>query len=350
MIIGIPRERKLLEGRIALTPHAVAALVKNNHVVLIETQAGLKSGYDDADYLVVGGQIVDSLVAVYEAELVVKVKEPTEQEVNLLRKDQLLFCYLHLAAYPSLLQSLLSQQVTALAFETLTVNNFLPLLAPMSAIAGQLSMQLAMHYLQSIHGGAGVLLGGVLGTATGRVVVVGAGVAGRHAALMAAAIGAEVYVLDKSLAALDYLKQQNSTIHTLVFSEQVLAQLLPQTDVIIGAVLIKGANAPRLLTHELQQLLPEGRVIVDIAIDQGGCVEGIQPTDWQQPIYWLNGRGYVAVTNMPAAVPRTATQALSSVILPYVQKVAAGDLATDAILQTAVAVKAGNIIHPALIS
>ena len=192
MIIGIPRERKLLEGRIALTPHAVAALVKNNHVVLIETQAGLKSGYDDADYLVVGGQIVDSLVAVYEAELVVKVKEPTEQEVNLLRKDQLLFCYLHLAAYTSLLQSLLSQQVTALAFETLTVNNFLPLLAPMSAIAGQLSMQLAMHYLQSIHGGAGVLLGGVLGAATGRVVVVGAGVAGRHAALMAAAIGAEV--------------------------------------------------------------------------------------------------------------------------------------------------------------
>ncbi len=349
MMIGIPRERKLLEGRIALTPKAVAELVANHHVVLIETNAGLKSGYYNSDYLAVGGQIVQNLTDVYRAELVVKVKEPVIEEINLLRKNQILFCYLHLAANPDVLKALLRQHVTALAFETLTVNGHLPLLAPMSAIAGQLAVHLSAQYLQQINGGAGVLLGGVMGTAKGRVVVLGAGVAGNHAALMASALGAEVYVLDKSQEALNHLKRQNSSIFTALFSEEALAALLPQTDVVIGAVLIKGANAPRLLTKNLQALLAKGRIIVDIAIDQGGCVEDIQATDWQQPTYWRNDIGYIAVTNLPGAVPRTSAQALSEVILPYVQNIARGELSHDAILQSAIAVKDGKIVHPALI-
>jgi alanine dehydrogenase len=350
MKIGIPRERKLLEGRIALTPQAVAVLVQQGHQVIVEVNAGLKSGYSNQDYLAAGAKIGSDLPTIYAADLVVKVKEPVQEEIKHLRKDQILFCYLHLAAYPDVLAGLLRQQVTALAYETLTQDGYLPLLAPMSAIAGRLSVQLGIQYLQQNNNGAGVLLGGVMNTHKGRVVILGAGVAGSHAALFAAVLGADVYVFDKSDQALAKLVEQCPAIHVAIFSEQALAVLLPQTDLLIGAVLIKGDHAPKLFTNALQQQLPKGRIMVDIAIDQGGCIEGIHATDWQQPIYWQDGRGYIAVTNMPGAVPRTSTQALSQVILPYVAEIAAGKLETNAILQTAIAVKEGKPIHLALIN
>lgn len=349
MKIGIPRERKTLEGRIALTPQAVSSLIALGHEVFVETQAGAMSAYDDQSYMNVGAQIVSDLYAVYQADLIVKVKEPTEQELDLLTPSKIVFCYLHLVAYPKVLKQLLDKKVTALAFETLTVNNQLPLLAPMSAIAGRLAMQLAVQYLQQNNGGAGVLLGGSFNTnQRGQVVVLGAGIAGTQAALLASALGATVYVLDKSQAALDVLMAQDNNVQGHIFSTEKLQKLLPKTDAVIGAVLIKGANAPKLLSKDLQQLLPKGRVMVDIAIDQGGCIEGIKATDWQQPIYWQDGLGYIAVTNMPAAVSRTATQLLSNAILPYVQALARGELDSNTILQSAIAVNNGQIIHSAL--
>ena len=349
MKIGIPRERKLLEGRIALTPTAAASLVQQGHQLLVEVNAGLKSGYSNQQYISAGAQIVADLTMVYSADLIIKVKEPIAEEIHLLRQHQLLFCYLHLAAYPEVLAGLLKQKTTALAFETLTVDGRLPLLAPMSAIAGRLAMQLAIYYLQQNNNGMGILLGGVMNTPKGVVVVLGAGVAGSHAAALALAFGAEVYVFDRSEQALAALTQQHPQVHAEIFSEARLAELLPQTDIVIGAILIKGANAPKILTQALQQRLNKGSIIIDIAIDQGGCVEGIRATDWQQPIYWQAGIGYIAVTNMPGAVPRTSTQALSAAILPYVQKIAAGALAIDAELQSAIAVRDGKVIHSALL-
>lgn len=349
MLIGIPRERKTLEGRIALTPAAVADLIADGHRVRIEDDAGVGSGYHNSDYLAVGADVGNKPADIYASELVVKVKEPTAEEIMWLGKGQLLFCYLHLAAYPAVLHGLLQQQVTALAFETLTVDNRLPLLAPMSAVAGRLAVMLGMQYLQQTNGGAGILLGGVMNIgATGRVVVLGAGVAGSQAALLAAAIGAEVYVLDKSPAALANVSRHNLLLHAVLYDEQVLMSLLPTSDLVIGAVLIKGANAPHILTRQHQQLLGQGRIVIDIAIDQGGCVEGIQATDWRQPIYWRDGIGYIAVSNMPGAVPRTSTQALSQAILPYVRQLAAGRLKDSPELQSALAVDQGRIVHPAL--
>ncbi|HNA22359.1 MAG TPA: alanine dehydrogenase [Agitococcus sp.] len=349
MKIAIPRERKTLEGRVALTPDAVELLIKSGHELILEQDAGLNSGYQNQDYQAVGAKIVENLADVYQADLIVKVKEPMPEELTLLKPQQLLFCYLHLAAYPRVLTALLQQQVTALAFETLTVNQRLPLLAPMSAVAGRIAVQLAIQYLQKNHQGAGVLLGGHFNIYhRGKVLVLGAGVAGSQAALMASALGAEVFVFDKSLEALDALYQKDSNLQVQLFDTHKISQLLASIDVVIGAVLIKGANAPKVLSIAQQQLLAKGRVIVDIAIDQGGCIEGIAATDWQQPAYQKNNLTYIAVSNMPAAVPRTATQLLSQAITPYVLALANGKLATDTVLQTAIALQDGKIIHSAL--
>ncbi|PTQ88311.1 alanine dehydrogenase [Agitococcus lubricus] len=349
MRIGIPKERKLLESRIALTPSAVATLVLQGHQVFVEQGAGQGSGYHDSDYLAIGAQIAPNLAAVYVNELVVKVKEPTVEELTLLRPRQILFCYLHLAAYPQVLSALLAKKVTGLAFETLTVNQRLPLLAPMSAIAGRLAVQLGSQYLQKQYGGAGVLLSGSgYAQDAGRVMILGAGVAGSQAALLAHALGAEVYVFDRYAPALSALSAQQAAIHTYLYDAEHITQLLAHVDLVIGAVLITGAQAPTLLTQAQQQCLAKGRVIIDIAIDQGGCVEGIHATDWQQPIYWREGIGYIAVTNMPAAVPRSSTQALSAAILPYVLQVAHQELAENPILQTAINVENGIIKHDAL--
>lgn len=348
MKIGIPRERKPLEGRVALTPLAVRDLVTDGREVMLETGAGVKAGFSDEDFRAAGAQIVDSLEAVYACDLVVKVKEPQPEEFPLLRPGLMLFCYLHLAACPDVLAQLLEKQVTAFAFETLTVSGRLPLLAPMSAIAGRIAVQIGMHYLQQPEGGAGVLLGGVMNTPPGKVVVLGAGTAGSHAAIMASALGADVWVLDQSEAALEALHSQHRSINALRYDDRALAMLLPDTDLLIGAVLLPGAEAPHLVTRAMQDKLPRGRIVVDIAIDQGGCVEGIRPTDWRQPIYWENGLGYAAVTNMPGAVPRTSAQALSRAILPHVRFLAGDDWHSDRAFRSALATEKGQVMHPAL--
>lgn len=349
MKIAIPRERKTLEGRVALTPDAVELLIKAGHTVMIEHDAGIHSGYSNQDYQAMGANIAQTLEAVYQAELIVKVKEPTPKELTLLKPQQLLFCYLHLAAYPHVLNALLQQQITALAFETLTVNHRLPLLAPMSAIAGRIAMQLAMQYLQKNHQGAGVLLGGDFNIShRAKVLVLGAGVAGSQAALMASTLGAEVFVFDTSSAALEVLSQKDTRLQVQLFNDAKISALLASIDAVIGAVLVKGANAPKVLSIKQQQLLAKGRVLVDIAIDQGGCIEGIQATDWQQPAYQNNGLTYIAVSNLPAAVPRTATQLLSQAISPYVLALANGQLIVDTALQSALAVSDGRVVHDAL--
>lgn len=349
MKIGIPRERKALEGRVALAPAAVADLVKDGGEVRVETGAGLKAGFSDEDYRRAGAVITETLASIYDCDLVVKVKEPQDEELPLLRPGLMLFCYLHLAACPHVLSALLDKHVTSFAFETLSVGGRLPLLAPMSAIAGRIAVQIGMHYLQQPEGGAGLLLGGVMNTPPGKVVVLGAGVAGSHAAIMASALGADVWVLDQSEAALEALHSQHRAINALRYDERALAMLMPEADLLIGAVLLPGAEAPRLVSRELLKRMPRGRVVVDIAIDQGGCIEGIRPTDWRQPLYWEDGLGFAAVTNMPGAVPRTSAQALSRAILPHVRFLASGEAwRNDRAFHSALATEGGKIMHPAL--
>lgn len=348
MKIGIPRERKPLEGRVALTPAAVSELVGDGRAVCVETGAGLKAGFTDEDFLRAGAVMVGTLAEVYACDLVVKVKEPQPEEFELLRPGLMLFCYLHLAACPEVHRELLARKVTAFAFETLTVGGRLPLLAPMSAIAGRIAVQVGMHVLQQPEGGAGVLLGGVMHTPPGKVVVLGAGVAGSHAAIMASALGADVWVLDESDAALEALHSQHRSINALRFDERALTLLLPDTDLLVGAVLRPGAEAPHLVSKGMLAKMPRGRVVVDIAIDQGGCVEGIRPTDWRQPVYWEDGLGFCAVTNMPGAVPRTSAQALSRAILPHVRFLAGSDWRHDRAFVTALATEDGCNRHPAL--
>lgn len=349
LAVGIPRERKALEGRVVLTPAAVAVLVGAGHAVHIEHNAGLLSAYPDADYVAAGAIIQPHGAALYAAaQVIVKVKEPVAEELAWLRRDHLLFCFLHLAAYPALTQQLLDIGLTAYAFETLMVEGRLPLLAPMSQIAGRLAVQLGMHYLEQPQGGAGVLLGGITGTARGRVLVLGAGNAGRAAAQLAVAIGAEVQVLDHVPAALETLQQQSPNIETGLISATTLRHALQHTDLLIGAVLLPGAEAPHVVTRALLENLRPGRVVVDIAIDQGGCVEGIRATDWAAPAYIENDRVFIAVTNMPGAVPRTATEALSAVVLPRVRELAAGQTLA-ACWHSALALSGGQIRHPALL-
>jgi alanine dehydrogenase len=348
MKIGIPRERKALEGRVALVPAAVRELTADGVRVLVESGAGTKAGFADADFMEAGAGIVSSLEEIYACDLVVKVKEPQPEEFALLRPGLQLFCYLHLAACPEVLRQLLDKQVTAFAFETLTIGGRLPLLAPMSAIAGRIAVQIGMHYLQQPEGGAGLLLGGVMNTPPGKVVVLGAGTAGSHAAIMASALGADVWVLDQSEAALEALHSQHRSINCLRYDERALAMLLPDADLLIGAVLLPGAEAPRLVSRALLAKMPKGRVVVDIAIDQGGCIEGIRATDWRAPLYWEDGLGFAAVTNMPGAVPRTSAQALSRAILPHVRFLGTGDWKKDKIFQSALATENGQIRHPAL--
>lgn len=348
LVIGIPRERKALEGRVVLTPSAVAFLTHAGHTVHVEHDAGLCSAYADADYAAAGACIQPHGPALYAAaQLIVKVKEPVEEELAWLRRDHVLFCFLHLAAYPRLTQQLLHIGLTAYAFETLMVDGRLPLLAPMSQIAGRLAIQLGMHYLEQPQGGAGVLLGGLAGTSRSRVLVLGAGNAGRAAAQLALAIGAEVQVLDRVPAALEAIKQQLPDVKTGLVSAEELRAALTKADLLVGAVLSPGAEAPRVVTRLLLANLRPGRVAVDIAIDQGGCIEGIRATDWKAPAYFENGRAFIAVTNLPGAVPRTATEALSAVVLPRLPDLAARKTMA-ACWDSALALSDGQIRHSAL--
>lgn len=319
MLIGIPKEIKDHEYRVGVSPIGVRALVLAGHEVMVESHAGSAVGYDDTAYRAAGARIVRAAERAYAAELVIKVKEPQPSEFALLREGQILFTYLHLAAARPLLAELLERRVTAVAYETVrAADHTLPLLTPMSEIAGRLAIQAGATSLEMSHSGNGTLLGGVPGVLPGNVVVVGGGVAGTHAAQMAVGLGAQVTVLDISLKRLRELDVQfNGRVATLYSETAALETLLPQADLVVGAVLIPGRSAPKLITRAMVKSMRRGSALVDIAIDQGGCAETARPTTHSVPRYTELGVVHYCVTNMPAACARSATQALSHATLPY---------------------------------
>lgn len=337
MIIGVPKEIKAQESRVALVPSAVYQLVRRGHCVVVERGAGLGAGYPDADYEQAGARLVGEHKAVFqEADLVVKVKEPLPEEQALLHRDQLLFAYLHLAADRQLTEGLMRSGVTALAYETLEVNRRLPLLEPMSEIAGRMSIVVGANFLAKHFGGSGVLLGGVPGVLPGRVVVLGGGVSGVNAAQTATGLGADVIILEVDLDRMRFLDITLHTAHTLYSDEIHLLELLPQVDLLVGAVLVPGARAPKLIRREMLRRMRPGSVLVDIAIDQGGCAETSRPTTLDQPVYVEEGVIHYCVTNMPAAYARTATLGLTHATCRYIETLADHGLAEACQRQPAV--------------
>jgi alanine dehydrogenase len=347
MHIGIPREVKTLEGRVALVPDACAELVQAGHRVFIEARAGAASGYADDAYRAAGVEIQPDAAALYGAAgLIIKVKEPVEPDLALLRRDHLLFCYLHLAADRALTERLQAIGLTAVAFETVRAGDGLPLLAPMSAIAGRLAVQIGTYLLHRPQGGKGVLLGGVAGAARGRVAVIGAGTAGGNAAALAAALGAEVTVFDPDPAALARMQVLGANVTALYPHPEALTAHLPSTDLLIGATLVPGRRAAHVVTAAMIAGMAPGSVVVDISVDQGGCIETTRPTDYAEPTYTVGGVIHFAVTNMPGAVPRTATQALSAALMPYAKRIAEPDWEDDASMAAGLNIKDGQVVHP----
>jgi alanine dehydrogenase len=323
MTIGVPREIKLQEHRVALLPSGVYQLGKRGHRVVVERAAGAGAGYPDADYEQAGAQMTHEHAAVFhKADLIVKVKEPQESEFGLLRAGQILLTYLHLAADRGLTEALLQSGVTGIAYETIEVNGRLPLLEPMSEIAGRMAILVGGYCLAKHNGGSGVLLGGVPGVLPGRVVVLGGGASGINAARMATGLGADVTILEVDLERMRFLDITLHTAHTLFSSEAHLIDLLPTVDLLIGAVLLPGAKAPKLIRREMLRHMRAGSVLVDIAIDQGGCAETSRPTTHDQPTYVEEGVIHYCVTNMPGAYARTATQALTNVTYRYIETLA----------------------------
>ena len=323
MIIGVPREIKEQEQRVALLPSAVQLLCRRGHTVLVEKSAGIGSGYLDEDYAAAGAELIESAKDVFDrAEMIVKVKEPLPAEYPLLHEGQILFTYLHLAASKSLTDALLKSGVTGIAYETIQIHNRLPLLEPMSEIAGRMSVVMGATYLAKHNGGSGVLLGGVPGVLPGRVVIIGGGTSGVNALRMAKGLGADVTILDIDVERLRFLDLAMDNLHTLYSSEANLNDLMPDCDLLIGAVLLPGAKAPKLITREMLRKMKKGSVLVDISIDQGGCAETSRPTTHLDPVYVEEGVTHYCVANMPGAYARTATQALTNVTYPYVQLLA----------------------------
>ena len=323
MIIGVPKEVKEQEQRVALVPSAAEQLVRRGHSVLVERGAGIGSGYPDEEYVTAGAEIIDQAKEVFaRADMIVKVKEPLQAEFPLLRKGQILFTYLHLAASKPLTEALLRSGVTGVAYETIQIGNRLPLLEPMSEIAGRMSVVMGAYFLAKHNGGSGVLLGGVPGVLPGRVVVVGGGTSGINAARMATGLGADVTILDVDVERMRFLDLTMHNTHTLYSSEAHLQELIPGTDLLIGAVLLPGAKAPKLITRTMLKKMKRGSVLVDISIDQGGCAETSRPTTHVDPVYVEEGVTHYCVANMPAAYARTATQALTNITYRYVELLA----------------------------
>ena len=355
MRIGVPKEIKVLEYRVGMVPAGVSELVHDGHEVIVETGAGAGIGMMDADYENAGAKVVRTAKEVFaRADLIVKVKEPQLAECAMLRADQVLFTYLHLAADPKQTEALVRSGTTAIAYETVTApDGSLPLLTPMSEVAGRLSIQAGAYALQKANGGRGVLLGGVPGVAPGRVLVIGGGVAGTHAADMAVGLGAEVTVLDRSVPRLRQLNDIfGGRVRTLYSTRQAVESLVPEADLVVGAVLIAGAAAPKLVTAEHVKTMRPGSVLVDISIDQGGCFETSRPTTHAEPTYVVDGVVHYCVTNMPGAVPRTSTFALTNVTLPFVRALAKlgwrEALSRDKHLARGLNVHAGHINHEAV--
>ncbi len=319
MNIGVPKEVKTHEYRVAATPGTVHALVARGHKVSVETQAGVGSGFSDDEYAAQGGTIVGSATEAWSHEMVLKVKEPVAEEYGFLRDDLLLFTYLHLAADRPLTEALLKAGTAAVAYETVQLpNGSLPLLTPMSEVAGRMASQVGAHYLGKFLGGRGLLLGGVPGVQAGDVVVLGGGVVGVNAAKIALGLGARVTILDISHARLQYLDDVfGSRLQTLASTPANIAEMVTRADLLIGAVLIPGARAPHLVTKDMITTMKPGSVIVDVAVDQGGCIETIHPTTHDDPTFVVEDVVHYGVANMPGAVPNTSTTALSNQTLPY---------------------------------
>jgi alanine dehydrogenase len=353
MIIGVPKEIKDQEYRVALLPSGAYQLIKRGHSVVVERGAGFGAGYGDDEYERAGATLVDSHAAVFEqAGLIVKVKEPLPAEYPLLRPGQLLFTYLHLAASKPLTEALVKSGATCIAYETIEVNRRLPLLEPMSEIAGRMSVLVGGYFLAKHFGGSGVLLGGVPGVLPGKVVVLGGGASGINAARMAQGLGADVTILEVDLERMRFLDITLHTAHTLYSSESHLMDLLPDVDLLIGAVLVPGARAPKLINREMLRQMHPGSVLVDIAIDQGGCAETSRPTTHQSPVYVEEGVTHYCVANMPGAYARTATQALTNVTSRYVEVLADYGIAEACQKQPAliggINVMAGKVTHKAV--
>ncbi len=328
MNIGVPKEIKEQENRVAVTPSAAYQLIKRGHRVIVERGAGAGAGFPDGDYEAVGATMLAGHADVFaQGDLIVKVKEPLPSEYALLRRGQILFTYLHLAASRGLTDALIQSGVTALAYETIEVNRHLPLLEPMSEIAGRMSVLVGGYFLAKHAGGSGTLLGGVPGVLPGRVVVIGGGVAGINAARMATGLGADVTVLEVDLERMRFLDITLHTAHTLYSNESHLMELMPNVDLLIGAVLVPGAKAPKLISREMLRRMKPGSVLVDIAVDQGGCAETTRPTTHHDPVYTEEGVLHYCVANMPGAYARTATQALINVTHRYIELLADHGLA-----------------------
>jgi alanine dehydrogenase len=325
MKIGVPKEIKEQESRVAVLPSVVYQLKRLGHQVFVERQAGAGAGYPDNEYEEAGAVMLDDHAEIFrEGDLIVKVKEPLPAEYPLLREGQILFTYLHLAATRSLTEELLKSGVTAIAYETVEINRRLPLLEPMSEIAGRMSIIVGGYFLAKHSGGTGVLLGGVPGILPGNVLVIGGGSSGVNAARMAAGLGANVTILEVDFDRMRFLDITMHTAHTLYSNEAHILEMLPRTDLLIGAVLVPGARAPRLITRTMLRLMRPGSVLVDIAIDQGGCCETSRPTTHNDPVYTEEGITHYCVANMPGAYARTATQALTNVTARFVEYLAEG--------------------------
>jgi alanine dehydrogenase len=352
MIVGVPTEVKDRENRVAAPPAGIAELVGRGHQVLVERCAGDGSGFSDAEYERAGAELVDSHAEIFaRAEMIMKVKEPVSAEFQYLRKDQLLFTYLHLAADEALTRALMNIGVQAVAYETVQEpNGTLPLLTPMSEVAGRMAVQIGAHYLERTNGGRGVLLGGVPGVHPASVVVIGGGVVGANAAQIALGMGADVTIFDINVERLRQLEHQLSgRLTTLAAGRQLIGDAVRDADLVIGAVLVAGAKAPKLVTRQMVRTMQTGAVIIDVAIDQGGCIETAKPTSHSAPTFEVDGVVHYCVTNMPGAVPRTSTIALSNATLPYALQLAEHGLVEAARQNSALAhginVLNGRITH-----
>lgn len=325
MIVGIPKEIKPNENRVSLIPVGVELMRTEGHTVLVEHGAGLGSGFTDKQYEKSGAEIVSDAAEVYSrADMIMKVKEPLPQEYTLIKKDQIVFTYFHFAASQELTEAMIASGCVAIAYETVQdADNHLPLLIPMSEVAGRMSIQEGARYLEKLYGGKGILLGGVPGVEPARVVILGGGIVGSNAAKIAAGLGAQVTILDINLERLRYLDDvMPKNVLTIMSNPENIRRAISEADLVVGAVLIPGAKAPKLLTREMLKLMKEGSVIVDVAVDQGGCVETIRPTTHADPIYVIDGVIHYGVANMPAGVPKTSTIALTNATLPYALQIA----------------------------
>jgi alanine dehydrogenase len=354
MLVGVPKEIKVLEARVALTPEGVSEFIRAGHKVVVEKGAGLGSAITDEQYIAAGATIESDVEKIWrDAEMILKVKEPIEAEYPRLRAGQILFTYLHLAASKPCTDALLASGTTAIAYETVELNGTLPLLAPMSEVAGRLATQVGATALQKPHGGRGVLLGGVPGVAPGKVVVIGGGVAGLNAAVIAMGMGADVSVLDRSLPRLAYIDTiYQGRIKTLASTYGAIDREVKSADLVIGAVLVHGAKAPKLVTNEQVKGMKPGAVLVDIAIDQGGCFEDSRATTHAEPTFKVHDAIFYCVANMPGAVPVASTYALTNATLPYALSLANNGweaaIAKDSALAKGLNVHAGKVCYEAV--